>query len=180
MKVSPHGGDPFGLENINPAGQFVGPANTVPLLPSERVTPGKTWIVETTETLPDIGKLHVRSENTLLERRTIDGNDAAVISSDMSVPLNIHIGRDELVKQAENDGKPASNIPKGAGISMVGTMQFHLTQTIFTNTGLLQSALGDGDLNGTMSIEGLGIPLSIVFDLHLGITMRKTSTGQSA
>jgi hypothetical protein len=174
------GGDPFGLESVNPAGQFVGPANAGPLLPGSRITPGQSWTVEATQTLPDVGKLHVKSVNTLLARRQINGNEAADIHSVMSVPLNIHIGRDELIKQAENNGDSVGTVPKGLGISMIGNMHFDLKQTIFTSNGLLQSVLGDGDMTGTMAIEGIpGFP-SIVFDLHFGITMTKTSTGQAA
>jgi hypothetical protein len=125
--------------------------------------------------------VRVTAVNTLKERGEIDGNDTAVISSVVSVPLDIHIGRNELVKQAKNSGGSGSDIPGGAGISMIGRMRFNLTQTIFTANGLLQSALGDGEMTGTMTLEGLpGGPQSIVFDLQMGITMLKTSTGQSA
>ena len=179
--VGLEGGDPFGLEDVNPAGQFVNPANAGPLLPDRRVTPGQKWTVEAKQKLPDIGTVRVTAVNTLKERGEIDGNDTAVISSVVSVPLDIHIGRNELVKQAKNNGGSGSDIPDGAGISMIGRMHFNLTQTIFTANGLLQSALGDGEMTGTMTLEGLpGGPQSIVFDLQMGITMLKTSTGQSA
>ena len=99
----------------------------------------------------------------------------------MNVPLNISLGHDELVKQDRNSGGDGSGVPKNAAISMVGTMDFNLTQTIFTSTGLLQSALGDGFMRGTMTIEGLPTgPLSVVFDITMNITMQKTSTGESA
>ena len=174
------GGDPFGLEDINPAGQFVGPANAGPLLPPKNVKPGSTWTVDVTEKLPDIGKLHVHSESTLIKKLTIGGNDAVNIRSTMTVPLTMHIGHDELVRQAKNDGE-STDIPRDAGIGMVGNMSFHLDQVLFTANGLLQSAIGDGQLTGTMTIEGLPTgPLDIVFDLSFGITMTKTATGESA
>lgn len=175
------GRDPFGLEDISPVGQFVGPANGGPLLPSKKVRPGQTWTVDTTQKMPDIGKLHIHAVNTFVRNFKFNGNDAAQIRSVMTVPLTIHIGHDELVRQAENSGDSTDDIPGNAGIDMVGNMSFHLDQVVFTANGLLQSAIGDGDLTGTMTIQGLPIsPLTIVFDLHMGITMRKTSTGQSA
>jgi hypothetical protein len=177
------GGDPFGLEDINPAGQFVNPSNAGPLLPKKKVVAGQSWTIEANQNLPDIGTVHATAVNTLIERKNIDGNDTAVIRSIVTVPLNIHFGRRELVRQAENDGKDASTIPGNASISMVGHMRLNFTQTIFTSNGLLQSALGDGYMRGTMTIGGVpgfndGLP--IAFDLDFRLTMQKLSTGQSA
>src|SRR6266540_5156637 len=88
------GGDPFGLEDISPAGQFVNPSNAGPLLPKTKVTPGESWTVTAKESLPDLGTIKATAVNTLLERRKIDGNDAAVIHSIVNVPLNLRLGPD--------------------------------------------------------------------------------------
>jgi hypothetical protein len=177
------GGDPFGLEDINPAGQFVNPSNAGPLLPKKKVLPGQSWTVEANQSVPDIGTVHAKAVNTLVERRKIGGNDAAVIHSVVSVPLNFRFGHKELVEQAKNDGEDGSDIPANASITMIGNMSLNFTQTIFTSNGLLQSVLGDGSMRGTMTIGGIpgvegGLP--IAFDLDFQITMQKISTGQAA
>jgi len=177
------GGDPFGLEDVNPAAEFVNPSNAGPLLPKKKVVPGQTWTVEASQNLPDIGTVHAKAVNTLVDRREIDGNDAAVIHSVVTVPLNIHFGRNELVRQDKNSGGDGSDIPGNASISMIGNMSYNFTQTIFTSNGLLQSALGDGFMRGTMTIGGIpGFKdgLAVVFDLDFQLTMQKISTGQSA
>jgi hypothetical protein len=176
------GGDPFGLEDLNPAAQFVNPANAAPILPKKKVLPGQTWTEEVSQELPDIGTLRATAVNTLLQRKKINGNDAAVIRSAIKVPLDIRIDHDELVRQAKNDGDDPSVFTKDASVTMTGFMKFNFTQTIFTSNGLLQSALGDGVMTGTMTFGGIpGIgDVPIVFDLDFQLTMTKTSTGQSA
>lgn len=176
------GGDPFGLEDVNPAAQFVNPSNASPILPKKKVVPGQTWTEEVSQELPDIGTLRATAVNTLLERKKINGNDAAVIRSAIKVPLDIRIDHDELVRQAKNDGDDPSVFTKDASVTMTGFMKFNFTQTIFTSNGLLQSALGDGAMTGTMTFGGIpGIgDVPIVFDLDFQLTMQKLSTGQSA
>jgi len=176
------GGDPLGIEDINPAGQFVNPSTAGPLLPNRKVTVGQSWTIEGDQDLPDIGTVHVTALNTLDEERPINGNGAAVIHSIVKVPLNIRIGHDELVKQAKNNGESGDDIPGNAAISMIGTMSFNLEQTIFKANGLLQSSLGDGFMRGTMTIEGIpgAGAVSIAYDLDFQITMYKIATGQSA
>lgn len=174
--------DPFGLEDVNPAATLVGPEKAGPLLPGSQVKPGQSWTIEVTESDPDLGSVTVKAVNTLVERGTIGGNETVVIRSVATVPLNLRLGRDQLVKQAKNSGGDGSNIPGDAAIQLVGNMRLNLTQTLFSANGLLQSALGDGAMTGTMTIEG--IPqlgnLSVVFDLDFNITMTKTSTGTAA
>ena len=177
------GGDPYGLEDINPAGQFVNPSNAGALFPKNKVTPGQTYTVEASQSVPDLGTVHVKAVNTLVERRKISGNDAATIHSIVTVPLNFRLGHKQLVAQAKNNGEDGGDIPGNASITMVGNMGFDVTQTIFTANGLLQSVLGDGFMRGTMTIGGIpGVEgeVPIVFDLEFQITMTKISTGQSA
>lgn len=188
VKVSPDGtaaelgeGNSFGLDGINPAGDYLNPANAGPLLPDRKIEPGQTWKVKARQSIPDLGTLSAEAENTLKERRTIDGNEAVVIRSDVHIPLNFRIGHDALVRQANAQGESAQ-IPRNAAISLLGNMDLNFTQTIFTANGLLRSALGDGRMRGTMTIEGIpgSGPLSVVFDMQFYVTMIKLSTGQSA
>jgi hypothetical protein len=177
------GGDPYGLEDINPAGQFVNPSNAGALFPKNKVTPGQTYTVEAKQSVPDLGTVHVKATNTLVERKKIGGNEAATIHSIVTVPLNFRLGHKQLVAQAKNDGEDGSDIPGNASITIVGNMGFNVTQTIFTSNGVLQSVLGDGFMRGTMTIGGIpGIngDVPIAFDLEFQITMTKISTGQSA
>lgn len=173
-------GDPFGLEDINPAASFVNPANAGPMLPGRNVKPGESWTIEESQKVPDLGKLTVTATNTLRRRYSFNGNEVAEIRSVITVPLHFRIGREQLVKQAKNDGE-STNIPKDAGVSMNGSMRFNLTQVIFTANGLLQSAIGDGAMTGSMLIEGLPTgPLDIVFNIRMAVTVLKKSTGLSA
>jgi hypothetical protein len=175
------GGDPFGLEDINPVGSFVNPANAGPLLPDRHVKPGQSWTIQESQELPDVGKLSFTATNTLQRRMVIDGNEAAEIDSVVKVPLDLGIGYDELVRQAKNDGEPTDDIPKDAGVTMTGVMDLNMTQVIYTANGLLQSAIGDGTMRGTMRFTGLPIgSLDIVFNIKMGITVTKKSTGLKA
>jgi hypothetical protein len=179
--VELEGGNPFGLDDVNPAGDYLNPANAGPLLPGSKIEPGQSWKVKARQEIPDLGTITAEAENTLKERKTIDGNDAVVIRSDIHAPLKFRLGHDALVKQAKAQGESA-NIPRDAAISLLGNLDLNLTQTIFTANGLLRSALGDGRMRGTMTIEGIpgSGPLSVVFDMQFYITLIKLSTGQSA
>lgn len=179
--VDLEGGNSFGLDGINPAGDYLNPANAGPLLPRSKIEPGQSWKIKARQEIPDLGAITAEAENTLMERRKIDGNEAVVIRSDLHAPLNFRIGHDALAKQAKAQGASA-NIPRNAAISMLGNMDLNFTQTIFTANGLLRSALGDGRMRGTMTIDGVpGTgPLSVVFDMQFYLTLIKLSTGQSA
>ena len=166
-----------------PFASFISPENVGPLLPDRTVAPGQTWTVEDKEKDPDSGiSLTLRAVNTLFERRKIGGNDAAVIHSVLTVPFDVTLDHDALVADA-NPGEDTSDIPRDASLGMVGSIQMTLTQTVYTANGLLQSALGDGSLRGTMTIKGVpgtNRPLTVVFDLNYQITMTQISAGAAA
>lgn len=180
--VDLNGEDSFALDDVNPAGEFLSPANAGPLLPKGKIETGQSWKIETRQDIEDLGTLTIIAENRLLERKRIAGLDAVIIRSDVQVPLKFHIGHDELVKQAKKEGGSGDDIPGNAGLSMVGNMDMHLLQTVYSKTGLLQSGLGDGRMRGTMTFEGIpdvgNVP--IAFDLQFNVTMIKLQTGQSA
>jgi hypothetical protein len=175
------GKNSFGLDEVNPAGDYLNPANAGPLLPRRKVKPGQSWKITARQEIPDLGTITAEAENTLKEELTINGNKAVVIRTDLHAPLKFRLGHDELVEQAKQAGE-STDIPRKAAISMLGNMNLNFTQTIFTANGLLYSALGDGRMRGTMTIDGIlgSGPLSIVFDMEFFLTLTKLSTGQAA
>ena len=180
--VDLNGGDSFALDDVNPAGEFLSPANAGPLLPKGKLQTGQSWKVKVRQQIEDLGTLTIVAENRLLQRKKISGLDAVIIRSDVHVPLDFRVGHDELVKQAKDEGGTGEGIPGNAAITMLGNLDMHLTQTVYSKSGLLQSGLGDGRMRGTMTIEGVpdvgSVP--IAFDLQFNVTMIKLSTGQSA
>src|SRR6185503_17426259 len=110
------------------------------------VKPGGHWRIEDSQSVPGVGKLTIVADNTLRRRLNIDGNDAAEIASIIRIPLDIRVGHDEIAKSSDNPG----DVPKDAAVIMTGSMIFNLTQVIYTANGLLQSAIGDGAMRGTM------------------------------
>lgn len=173
--------DPFGLEDVNPAALFVSPSNAGPLLPDHTVKPGESWTIDVSQKDPNFGSIDLHAVNTLLQHQTIDGNDAVVIRSLVTAPIDITVGHDQLVDQAKRAGDTGAEIPDGAGIKVLGNLSYHSTQTIYTSNGVLQSVLGDFTMRGTTTVSGVAPQdVSVVFDLNFGLTMTKTSTGQSA
>lgn len=160
--------------NMGPAGDLFGPASMGPLLPDHAVAPGDTWSASDSYEVPGFEQpLRVDARNKLLRLETINGERAAVIRSDVTIPFDIDLNVGEMLEaMADQLGgiDPAdAGMPLGAVIHFRGGIEATMFQTVVADTGRPISVSGDGTMDVTMSMSGMaGIPeMSILADITL-------------
>lgn len=164
----------FGAGQFGPASDFLGPDSMGPVLPDGKVAPGDTWTEEISQDVPFLDSdLTVTSRNKLLRLKTIDGERAAVIRSEIEMPFDISLDSEDIRGMAQAGGADAltaGSVPDGASMSMSGGAKMTLLQTIVADTGRPIQVTGDGTMDVEMIIGGVGLELpamsmSISFDV---------------
>lgn len=165
----------FALGGDNPLGDLsnmFGPEAYGPILPRSHVDPGESWKIDEKIANPFGKPIRYQGIGTLLEKREIGGEEAAVIRSEIKTPFDFRLTFADIAKLA---GEPLPGELKGAALSFTGFFTANMTQSLGTKTGFLQSALGDLKMTGTMAFEKLPQlgDISAVFNMALDITMTK-------
>lgn len=171
-RVEPvEGENPFGYSDFGPGADLLGSDQMGPILPHSKVAPGDEW-TETIEQPSPFGgdKLRIVSRNKLLEHKTVNGEDAAVIRSEIEMPFDVSMTSADMARLAEEQGGPAAPLPSDASMAMHGEINMTLLQTIVAGTGRPIQVTGDGAmrLSGELRGGGMELPalnLDVAFDV---------------
>jgi hypothetical protein len=149
---------------------MIGPESFGPVLPDHKVDPGQSWEISERMANPFGDTIDFRGTGQLVERKTVDGREIAVIKSDTNTPFNFDLSFDDLAELAGE----ANDLGDGR-MTFNGFFSTNLTQSFATGSGFLKSVIGDVKLTGTLSIEG--VPQlgpgqnSAVMNMLMNITM---------
>ena len=120
-----------------------------PLLPDHPVKPGDVWTKDFDVPFPfGGGSIHYSSRNELVRYEAVDGVRAAVIHSDLTIPLDLTL---DLRKLLEGTGQSTSELPRGSNPKIVygGDMTVSVTDWFDPVSGQQLKA----SLNGTMDMR---------------------------
>jgi hypothetical protein len=125
-----------------------------PLLPDHPVVPGDTWSKDFDAPFPfGGGSLHYRTRSELIRYEDVAGVHAAVIQSDVTIPLDFSL---DLRTLLEATGQSTSDLAAGSEpkIAYGGQMVFSATDWFDPASGQQVKELVNGSLGITMTFKG--------------------------
>jgi len=180
-----------GLGNLGGSGSvFVGLNQMTPILSSRSVNPGDTWRRVFEQQIPFADKpLRVEAQSTLVQNDTVGGKSRAVITTNVTMPLDFSIPAKRLLDQADPSiralaGKENGTFVFGGKITSYQTSWLDpaegqlLQSSIFGQIDVSLKATGFTDLPADGSLDS---SLSGTISLQLArLLPRSAKAGQSA
>ena len=142
---------------------FPGMGQLTPILPDDgdEVSVGDTWDKEFSQDFPfGEGTIEFSASSTYLRNETLDGREAAVIETEMTVPMDVTL---DLATLVDALGPEIAGVTGSAGLDDLGDAKIGyagggtLTQTSFVDLAaaeLLESQ-SEGEFEISMSFEGI-------------------------
>lgn len=140
---------------------FPGMGQLTPILPDdgEAVAPGDTWDKEYSQAFPfGEGSIEFTSTNTYQRNEDVNGREAAVIVSDLSVPLDFTIELDRMLESLGGEmpaGATGLDAIAGASIAYEGGGEFSMSSWVDLAAEELLRSRSSGEFDITMRFEGL-------------------------
>jgi hypothetical protein len=136
---------------------FPGMDQLAPLLPSKPVKPGDTWTREVSQPFPlGSGTIQFTSRNEFLRYATVYGEQAAVIRSNIEMPMDFELEFDKLF--ALNKSSLSSLFPAGVKILYKGHGSFVVTSSV----GIGSKQLLQSESTGSFDLQEQFVGLSQV------------------
>ena len=138
---------------------FPGMGQMTPLLPDEPVEPGDTWTKDFSQEIPfGEGTIEYTSTSTLERYEDVDGVNAAVITTEFTVPMDFTIDFGELLASFGTDGMPTgADGLEDASIAYGGDGSFRQTAWVDPEAKEMLEVTASGSFDMTMAFSGLGI-----------------------
>jgi hypothetical protein len=173
-RVLSAGGIAFGGSPDTQGFGFPGMEQLTPILPDsgDAVSVGDTWEKTFSQDFPyGDGTIEFTASSTYLRNETVDGREAAVIESQMTVPLDLSINLSELLEALGPELAAATRADLGSlqDASIAYNGQGSLSQTSFVDLDAeeLLRTRSDGDFDISLGFQGIpGIdeaPVDIAF-----------------
>jgi hypothetical protein len=173
-RVLSAGGIAFGGSPDTQGFGFPGMEQLTPILPDpgEKVSVGDTWEKTFSQDFPyGDGTVEFTASSTYERNETVDGREAAVIQTKMTVPLDLTIDLSELLKALgpELTGTTGADLGslQGASIAYDGRGQLSQTSVVDLQAKELLKTRSNGDFDislGFKGIPGIGdAPVDIAF-----------------
>jgi hypothetical protein len=162
LQVAPDGrivsGSLGGVDASDPIGTaFEGTDQVLPLLPDHPVKPGDSWHRSSSQDLPfGMGTMHYDASNRLLRYEDIEGVHAAVITSHMTVPMNLTIDLRKVLKAMGTD----AGIPDGSNPTMRFGGSMTVSSTSWLDTARREVVKTTGTANMDITIDLADFPAS--------------------
>ena len=142
---------------------FPGMGQLTPILPDDgdAVSVGDTWDKEFSQDFPfGEGTIEFSASSTYVRNETVDGREAAVIETDMTVPMDVTL---ELATLVEALGPEIAGVTGAGGLDDLGDGKIAyagsgtLTQTSFVDLAAaeLLASQSEGEFEISMSVEGI-------------------------
>ncbi len=155
---------------------FPGMGQLTPILPDDgaAVAPGDTWDKHFSQDFPfGHGSIEYTATSTYERNDTVNGRDAAVIATDMTVPMDFTLDFEELLKamgdELEASGATGIDMLSAASMAYSGTGTIRQTSFVDLGANELLKTESTGDFDISMEITGLA-------DLGLGGAIGFTGT----
>lgn len=130
-----------------------------PILPDHPVSPGDTWNKDYSQELPyGMGTMSIQTRNRFARYEDVDGVEAAVIQSDITLPLDMTIDLGEmLAAMAENNPDLAAGAGEVQGVTIDygGSMTMHMTSWIASDEQRLLKSDSTGTFDISMAFSGM-------------------------
>src|SRR5205085_1783602 len=125
-----------------------------PLLPSKSVSPGDTWRNSFPQAMPyGSGPLQVRTDNTFVHYETVAGTTTAVLTTQLSAPLQFSIPVRTLAGQGFVDADLARQAPHATFV-FGGSLSSYQTSWVDPVAGELVQSSVLSDVHETLRGEG--------------------------
>lgn len=138
---------------------FPGMDQMTPLLPDDAVAPGDTWTKDFSQEVPfGEGTIEFTAASTLERYEDVDGVEAAVITTEYSVPLDFSIDFDELLASL-GGAEGAADLAElgGVSISYGGEGSFEQTSWVDPEAKAMLKTSSTGSFDMTMGFDGLDL-----------------------
>lgn len=165
MRIAPDGrilsagGMSFAGADVTGGATFPGMGQMTPLLPDEPVEPGDTWTKDFSQEVPfGEGTIEFTSTSTLERYEDVDGVNAAVVTTEFTVPMDFTIDFAELLATVGSEGMPTgSGDLEDASIAYAGEGAFRQTAWVDTDAERMLKMTSSGSFDMTMAFSGLGL-----------------------
>lgn len=164
MRVAPDGrvleagGLSFAGADLSGGATFPGMGQMTPLLPDHPVEPGDTWRTSFSQDVPfGRGTISYEAESTFERYDELDGVRAAVITSRMTVPMDLTIRFDDLLGMTEGAGGSPTDAGalEGAEVAYTGKGSFTQRSWVDLEAREPLKVASTGTFDMTMRIDGL-------------------------
>ena len=142
---------------------FPGSSQLTPILPDEgdRVAPGDSWEKEFSQEFPfGEGTIEYTASSTYQRNEDVNGRQAAVIVTELTVPMDFTLRFDELISALGEDalagaGPAEIGAIRDATISYGGQGEFSQTSYVDLDAKEMLRTTGAGDFEISMTFEGI-------------------------
>jgi len=139
---------------------FPGMGQMTPLLPDGPVQPGDTWTKDFSQDVPfGEGTIEFTSTSTLERYEDVDGVNAAVVTTEYTVPMDFTIDFGKLLDaMAGTEGMPTGATGlAGAQIAYGGSGKIHQTAWVDPEEKQMLKMTSTGSFDMTMAFTGLDV-----------------------
>ncbi|MEW6059668.1 MAG: hypothetical protein AB1551_05955 [Actinomycetota bacterium] len=159
MKIAPDGrllevggtAVPSSLQGTSGLGGVPGLDQYTPLLPDHPVKPGDSWTKDFSQEMPfGEGKIEFTTVSKLERYETVDGVEAAVITTEFELPLDFTVDFSELLAGQDTSGMDMSGVSATYG----GKVTTSMTAWVDPSGKQLLKSSATGDIDMTMEMSG--------------------------
>jgi hypothetical protein len=123
------------------------------ILPSHDVHVGDAWSSSFSRPNPmGSGDMTYSTNSTLVRLDGLDGQQAAVVQSDYSLPIDMLLNLRQLEQWT---GESGTDVPAGAAVQYAGSSTGRIVSYVSTDSRQLLSAVGTSDFQFDMTFSGL-------------------------
>jgi hypothetical protein len=173
-RVLSAGGVAFGGSPDTQGFGFPGMEQLTPVLPDagQKVSVGDTWEKTFSQDFPyGDGRVEFNASSTYVRNETVDGRQAAVIQTELTVPLDLTINLSELLEALgpELSGSTGADLGslKAASIAYEGQGSASQTSFVDLQAKQLLKTRSNGDFDITLGFQGLpgigDVPVNMAF-----------------
>jgi hypothetical protein len=164
MQIAPDGrilsagGMSFANIEQTSGASFPGMGQVTPLLPDGPVEPGDTWTKHFSQDMPfGEGTITFDATSTLEGYEDVDGVDAAVVSTQYTVPLNFTLDFADLIAAMGDSGSSTSDLAElqDASIAYGGQGTFSMKSWVDTDAKEMLKSSSSGSFDMTMEFTGV-------------------------
>ena len=156
-KILSAGGMSFAGADLAGGASFPGMDQMTPMLPDEPVEPGDTWEEDFSQEVPfGEGTIEFTSTSTLERYEDVDGVNAAVITTEYTVPMDLTFDFGELLEtMGDTEGLTGAAGLEDAQMTLSGEGAFTQTAWVDVEAGEMLKMTSSGAFDMTIGYSGV-------------------------